>query len=73
MTFAQLIWGLGEPERDWSAWYRFFSRGRFRAEVASEVLLEASLQHVDPGGWCVVGVDGFQVPRSGRRIEGVSW
>lgn len=72
-TISQLIWGLGEPERDWSAWYRFFSRGRFRAEVASEVLLEESLQHVDPGGWCVVGVDGFQVPRSGRRIEGVSW
>jgi hypothetical protein len=72
-TVSQLIWGLGEPERDWSAWYRFFSRGRFRAEVARQVLLEESLQHVDPEGCCVVGVDGFQVPRSGQRIEGVSW
>ncbi len=34
-TVTQLLMALGLTEEDWSAWYRLFSRARFRAATAS--------------------------------------
>jgi hypothetical protein len=72
-TVTQLLMALGMNGEDWSAWYRMFSRGRFNEAAAAEVMVEETLKHVGPGEVYVVGGDGTQVPRSGKRIEGVSW
>lgn len=72
-TVSQLIWGLGQEQRDWSGWYRLFSRWRFRGEVTGGVLIRESLRHVSAEEPYVVGVDGFQVPRTGKKIEGSGW
>jgi hypothetical protein len=72
-TISQLIWGLGQEGKDWSAWYRLFSRGRFRGEAAGKVMVAETLTHVEADQVYVVGLDGFQVPRSGKKIEGSGW
>ena len=72
-TVTHLLMALGLNEYDWSAWYRLFSRGRFNAKAASEVVLAESLQHVGPDDVYVVAGDGTQTPRSGRKLEGAGW
>jgi hypothetical protein len=72
-TVTQLLMVLGMNGEDWSAWYRIFSRGRFNEAAAAEVMVEETLKHVGAGEVYVVGGDGTQVPRSGKRIEGVGW
>ena len=72
-TVTQLLMGLGLVDADWSAWYRFFSKGRFREEAAGAVLVGETLAHVGEDELYVVAGDGTQVPRSGARIEGTGW
>ena len=72
-TVTQLLMGLGLVERDWSAWYRLFSAGRFRADQAAAVVLKETLRHVEPDEVYGVGVDGTQTPRSSGKMEGVGW
>ncbi len=72
-TVTQLLWALGVQNEDWSAWYRVFSRGRFREEAVSGVLLGETLRHVPPDELYVVGADGVQVWRDSQTLEGTSW
>jgi hypothetical protein len=72
-TVTQVLLTLGVQTEDWSAWYRLFSRGRFREERMAEVLFGQTLAHVGSEDLYVVGGDGMQVPRSSRTMEGTSW
>ena len=72
-TVTQLLMALGLTEEDWSAWYRLFSRARFKAAAASEVVLAETLVHVGPEEVYVVAGDGTQTPRSSRKLEGSGW
>lgn len=72
-TVTQLVMVLGENGEDWSGWYRLFSRKRFDEGAAAEVMVQETLKHVGEEEVYVVGGDGTQVPRDGKRIEGVSW
>jgi len=72
-TVTQLLMVLGLNEEDWSAWYRLFSAGRFAEAAAAEVMVEETLKHVGEEEVYVVGGDGTQTPRSGKRVEGVGW
>src|SRR5262245_17169879 len=72
-TITQLLWALGVQDADWSAWYRLFSRGRFAEEAVNGVLVRETLRHVEPDELYVVGVDGVQVWRDSRTMEGTSW
>ena len=71
-TVTQLLWALGIQHEDWSAWYRLFSRGRFREEQANQILFRETLRHVPPGEVYVTGGDGVQIWRDSRTMEGTS-
>lgn len=72
-TVTQMLMTLGLTERDWSAWYRLWSAGRFDAEQASGVLLRQTLAHVGEDELYVVAGDATQTPRSSRKLEGSGW
>jgi hypothetical protein len=72
-TVTQLLMTLGLTEQEWSAWYRLFSAGRFKADRASALLFGETLSHVEPDAVYVVGGDGTQTPRSSRKMEGAGW
>lgn len=73
MTLTQLLMPLGLIAGNWSAWYRLFSRGRFDADQASEVLFEEVLKEFDADDVIVVGGDGTQTPRTSQKIEGTGF
>ncbi len=71
-TLTQVLMVLGWVDRDWSAWYRLFQKGRFPyLEVAREIVKEM-VEEVK-GGWIVVAGDGTRTRRSSKKIEGVGW
>lgn len=72
-TITQLLMTLGETERDWSAWYRLFSHGRFIYEAVSCILFRETLKHVAEDELYVVVGDGTQTARSSRKMEGAWW
>jgi hypothetical protein len=72
-TVTQELLALGLTDCDWSAWYRLFSMKRFRPEVASQILLAETLQHVPANEVYVVGADSVLVPRSSRKMPGSGW
>ena len=72
-TISQILLCLGLVREDWSAWYRFFSDGRFDYDKASEILFAETLKHVGEDELYVVGGDGTQTPRSSRKMEGSGW
>jgi hypothetical protein len=72
-TMTQLLMNQGIVLGDLSAWYRLFSRRRFREAAAAEILLAASLEHVAEDELYVVGGDATQTPRSSRKIEGTGY
>lgn len=72
-TVTQLLMSIGLTERDWSGWYRLFSRGRFPYEKACAVLFGETLQHVGPDELYVVAGDSTQTRRSSLKLEGAHW
>lgn len=72
-TVTQLLLTLGITDDDWSAWYRIFSRQRIDEEAAGRVMLEAVVSEMGASELFVTGFDGFQVPRSSRKMPGTSW
>jgi hypothetical protein len=72
-TVTQLLLVLGLNERDWSAWYRLFSQGRFDEAGSAGVLVAETLKHVGAEEVYVVAGDGTQVPRTSHKMEGTSW
>lgn len=61
-TVTQMLLSLGVLDGDWSAWYRMFSRGRYREACMSRVMLKETLQEVPEAEPYVLGVDGVQIP-----------
>lgn len=72
-TVTQLLLALGLTAEDWSAWYRLFSRQRYDEEATSGVMLAEALSEVAEGDPFVLGVDGFHVPRTSRKMPGTGW
>ena len=72
-TVTQLLMSLGWTERDWSSWYRLFSRGRFPYDAASAVVVGETLHHVGVDEVYVVAGDGTQTRRSSGKMEGAHW
>jgi len=72
-TVTQVLFSLGHVDRDWSGWYRLFSRGRFPYQALRREVLAETLRHVGEEEVYVVVGDETQTPRSSRKIEGVSW
>ncbi len=72
-TITQILLTLGVTSEDWSGWYRIFSEGRFDEEKTGGVMIGEMLAEVEEGEVFVVGVDGFQVPRSSLKMPGTSW
>jgi hypothetical protein len=70
---SQILLSLGLVNDDWSAWYRFFSQGRFGEAKANEVLFKECLKHLPETELLVLGGDATQTPRTGKKIEGVGW
>jgi hypothetical protein len=64
---------LGLSEADWSGWYRLFSHGRFDEERAAATLLAAVVAEVPASEPFVTGFDGFQIPRSSKKMPGSGW
>lgn len=71
-TVTQLLVVLGLVASDWSSWYRVFKK-RIDMLGLSGVLFQSTLEHVEPDQPYIIGVDGIQVPRTGRKIEGSGW
>jgi hypothetical protein len=71
-TITQLLVVLGLVASDWSSWYRVLKK-RIDMLALSGVLFESTLEHVTPDQPYIISVDGLQVPRTGRKIEGSSW
>ena len=71
-TVTQLLVVLGLAASDWSSWYRVLKK-RIDMLALNAVLFSATLEHIAPDQPYVIGVDGTQVPRTGKKIEGVGW
>jgi hypothetical protein len=63
-TVTQGLLALGLTERDWSAFYRLFSRARFEEETLANCLLRETLAHVPAKEAYMVGMDGTSIHRS---------
>lgn len=72
-TLTQLLMSLGIVDGDWSAWYRLFSRERYRERQMSAVFVKETVKEVRESEAYVVGVDGVQIPRSSLKMPGTSW
>lgn len=72
-TVTQVLRALGETRHDWTAWYRLFSRGRFKEEEAGRVLVRETAKEVAAEDPYVMTVDGVRTERSGRKIAGSGW
>lgn len=72
-TISQLLLTLGLTDEDWSAWYRLFSCQRFDEEKTGEIMLAEVLAELGEKEPCVVGGDGFHVPRCSQTMPGTGW
>jgi hypothetical protein len=69
-TITQLLVALGVGDRDWTAWYRRFNRGRLDVDRVQETLLAPVVAVLPVAGPVVAAVDATQLPRSSRRMPG---
>jgi DDE superfamily endonuclease len=72
-TLSQVLVGLGVGDRDWTAWYRLFNRGRIDLLAMQTTLVAQFVAEVAPDGPIAVGVDGTQLPRTSRRLPGCGY
>jgi hypothetical protein len=72
-TVSQGILALGAGQADWSAWYRLFSRERFKQEDLDCTLLKEAVKEVRADEPFAVVVDGTQTPCSSLTLPGSSW
>lgn len=72
-TITQILLGLGQGDRDWSAAYRLFRLGRIDLEVARRTLVVGVLRHVPRTQPLVVVLDATQLPRTSPRLVGCGW
>jgi hypothetical protein len=73
-TVTQMLMSLGVLDGDWSAWYRMFSRGRYREARMSRVMLEETLQGVSEPEPYVMGIDSPQQSEDAgdKLVEGAA-
>lgn len=69
-TLSQLLVALGVADRDWTAWYRLFNRGRIDLDALQATLLAQVTTVLPATGPIVAAVDATQLPRSGRKMPG---
>lgn len=72
-TLTGLLTAQNRQQQDWTADYRFYSRGRVQPQAfftTARQSVEACLQPQAP---LVVGVDDSLLPKRGRRIYGTAW
>lgn len=72
-TMTQLICGLGVTGDDWTAFYRLLSRGRFRPQVLSEILLGCVLEYVPSEKPFTAVIDATHVRRTSLKMPGTGW
>jgi hypothetical protein len=72
-TITQVLLGLGHGDRDWSAAYRLFRRGRIDLERARRDLVAGVLRHVPRTQPLVVVLDATQIPTTSARCVGCGW
>jgi hypothetical protein len=72
-TLSQGIVGVGQEHRDWSGWYRLFSRRRVWEEDLAQRLFEETLRDAPKDQPYVTGVDATHIPRSSRKFPGAGW
>ncbi len=71
-TISRTLCALGQSERDWSADYKLFSRGRWSSERLFEPVIDEYLQRF-PKGPVAVAVDDTKVRKTGKKIKGACW
>ena len=72
-TITSMLSTAGCQFRDWTADYRLFSKGRFRAEPLFEVARQAVVEQLAKGAPLVVAMDDTLLRKSGKRTAGVSY
>lgn len=72
-TITQLLLTLGLTAEEWSSWYRLFSCQRFDEQKTATVMVLEVLKELPESAPCVVGMDGFHVPRCSVKMPGSGW
>lgn len=72
-TVTQLLRVLGVVHHDWSAWYRIYSKKRFKEERLGGYVFTKTLPHVPETEPYATTVDAVITPRSGKKVAGSSW
>lgn len=69
---TQILRALGVADRDWSGWYRLYSRPRFREGELGSLLAGETARHVPIDEPYVTVIDGVRTYRSGKKVAGSS-
>ena len=64
---------LNRQQEDWTADYRFYSRGRVQPQALFTTARQSVEAALRPEAPLVVGVDDSLLPKRGRRIQGTAW
>jgi hypothetical protein len=72
-TVTGLLWTAGKQHEDWTADYRFFSRGRWDAQRTFDGVLNGVLDFLAPQVPLVVGMDDTLLRKTGPKIQDVAY
>lgn len=72
-TITGILSTNGDDQRDWSADYRLFSRGRFEVDELFGVVEQRLLERLPPGHSVVTALDDTKLHKTGKKIPGVSY
>jgi hypothetical protein len=72
-TVTNLICTHGGQDRDWTADYRLYSKGRVKESHLFDQAREPLLENLAPGEALVVALDDTIVRKTGKKIHGSGW
>ncbi len=72
-TITGMLSTNGDDQRDWSADYRLFSRGRFEVAELFGVVEQHLLERLPSGDPVVTALDDTKLHKTGKKIPGVSY
>ena len=72
-TLTGLLTAQNRQQEDWTADYRFYSRGRVQPQALFTTARQSVEAALRPEAPLVVGVDHSPLPKRGRRIQGTAW
>jgi hypothetical protein len=72
-TVTGLLTAQNRQHQDWTADYRFYSRGRAQPEALLGIARQTLETQLPPAAPLVVGVDDSLLPKAGRRVFGTAW